>query len=283
MVTVGVALGGGGVAGCAHLGVLRALEEARISIHSIAGTSAGAIFAALYACGCTPVQMIQQLPQITRGTLDYDYSTLLRKLVRRGVKVQGLVKGRKLHQLVKGLIGDTLMSDVKIPLAIMAADLKQARPVIFASRPLIEPAPDADIVTDIRVADAVVASCSIPLIFKPFIHGDRVLVDGGLLENCPVNAVHALGADKVIAVDMTRADPVQTPFDSMLGVVKRAVSIVLAAQVKQLTGRANVVLRPEVHPENFLDFSKAVTCMEVGYSYTHKRIDEIRRSLQPDP
>jgi len=279
MTKLGVALGGGGIAGCAHLGVLQALEDNGIEIHCLAGTSSGALVAALYAYGYTIRELIELVPTLTKEYLDYDYKALLDKLWRRGVKIQGFIKGQRLHQLVSAKTRHASMRDLKLPVAILSADLKQARKVIFASRPLARPCQDADLITDIQVADAVLSSCSIPVLFKPVYYQDRVLVDGGILDNCPISALHALGADKVIAIDLVSADPVDVPFDSCLSILSRVVSINLATQSKELSRVADLVLQPEARRVGVFDFSKANYCIETGYECTEKRIEEILQLL----
>jgi NTE family protein len=136
-----------------------------------------------------------------------------------------------------------------------------------------------DVITDIQLAKAVQASISIPALFKPVMYKGRVLVDGGVMDNCPISAVQALGADKVIAVDLVFADPVPESFDSLVSILARVVSINLAIQAKYITRQADIVLHPEVGSVGLLDFSKLTTCIEVGYEYTRKRIKEIKGAL----
>jgi NTE family protein len=280
MTKVGIALGGGGVVGCAHIGVLQALQESGIQIHALAGTSSGAIVAALYAYGYSPEQLIELVPSITKKYLDYDYWAFFSKLINRGVKLRGLIKGRKLHDFISHVTHGCKMTDLKRPVALLSADLMQARQVIFSSRPLVNPCEGAETITDIHVADAVQSSLSIPVLFKPVMYEGRFLVDGGILDNCPISAVKALGADKVIAIDLVSADPVQTSFDSLGSILSRVVSVNLAVQAKQLTSHADIVLQPDARAIGVLDFSKVTDCMESGYEYTRKRINLIKDVLE---
>jgi NTE family protein len=141
------------------------------------------------------------------------------------------------------------------------------------------PLDSAEVVTDVPLADAIQASFSIPVLFKPMIHQHRVLVDGGVIDNCPVAAARALGADKVIAVDLVFADPVNTPFDSIFSVLTRVVSIGLATQMKNSAKGADIVLRPEVSSVGLLDFSQLSVCIEAGYQHARQRMDEIKEVL----
>ncbi|MDN4592683.1 patatin-like phospholipase family protein [Polycladomyces subterraneus] len=278
MTKVGIALGGGGVAGCAHIGALCALEEAGIQIDCLAGSSAGAIIAALYAYGYSTKELMEMVPNITKRYLDYDYLAFLSKLIKRHIKIQGLIKGEKFHDLIANLTQHAHIAELKFPLALLSSDLKQARQVVFTSRPLVNPCSEIDVITDIQLAKAVQASISIPVLFKPVMHKGRVLVDGGVMDNCPISAVQALGADKVIAVNLVFADPVDS-FDSLFSILARVVSINLAIQAKYTTRQADIVLHPEVSSIGLLDFSKLTTCMEAGYDYTRKRMKEIKAVL----
>lgn len=278
MTKIGIALGGGGVTGCAHIGVLKALEENGIEIHSIAGTSSGGLVAALYAYGYTADELVNLVPAITKKFLDYNYGSFIKKLWSRKSSIQGLCKGMKLHQFVSFYTNHSHMSDLKFPVALLAADLKRANKVIFSSQSLTHPCPDTEVILDIPVADAVQSSCAIPFIFQPVVYQDKVLVDGGVLDNCPVSILHAFGADKVIAVNLSAADPIHSSFDSCSSIISRVISIQLTAQTNQNTQHADIVLRPESR-FGMLEFSKLQQCMELGYSYTKGRMNEIKKVL----
>ena len=115
---VGIALSGGGVAGCAHLGILYGLEKEKIPVRYIAGTSAGAIVAALYAYGYRPRHMIKLLPLINKELVDYDYPSFVRAVLRRGMRVQGLAKGERLRYLIAETTRNARMTDLPLPVAL---------------------------------------------------------------------------------------------------------------------------------------------------------------------
>ncbi|UOF89048.1 patatin-like phospholipase family protein [Fodinisporobacter ferrooxydans] len=278
MARIGLALGGGGIVGSAHIGVLSALEEAGIQIDCIAGCSAGAIVAALYAYGYSPKEMMQIVPKISKRYLDYDSSTFLKKLINRNTQVLGLVKGKKLRNLIAELTNGAKIADVKMPIALLGVDLKQARQVIFTAQSLAN-CREEDTISDIALADAVQASFSIPVLFKPVIYKERVLVDGGLMNNCPIATAKSMGADKVIAVDLIFAEPTSKPFSSLLSILMRTISINLFVQEKQLMRDADLVLRPELHSIGLLDFTKMQTCMEAGYECARQQMKEIKEII----
>lgn len=281
---IGLALGGGGVAGCAHLGVLKALEEAGIEVHCVAGTSAGAIIAALYAYGYTVEQMIGMVTELSPRYLDYDVYGIFRKMFRRRKeRLQGLAKGKRLYDFMYGKTYGADSSALKRPAAFVATDLHEGRQVVFATQPLGGTAPDSEAVTEFRLADAVVASCSVPFLFRPYPFGERMLVDGGILNNCPVGEARALGADKVIAVDLSYVDTKSPPFESMFAMLSRIVSIYLALQAKYLGAEADVLLKPDAAGRvNMLDFRQMFACIEYGYEYTKEGLPDIAAALEQD-
>lgn len=281
---IGLALGGGGVAGCAHLGVLKALEEEGVEVHCVAGTSAGAIIAALYAYGYTVEQMIGMVSELSPRYLDYDLYGIFRKMFRiRKERLRGLAKGKRLYDFMYGKTRGADATALKRPAAFVAADLNGGRQVVFATKPLGNFVPDCEEVAEFRLADAVLASCSIPFLFRPYPVGGRMLVDGGVLNNCPVREARALGADKVIAVDLAGIDASSSPFDSMLAMLNRIVSIYLALQAKYLGAEADVLLKPEGAGQvNTLDFRQMFACIDYGYEYTKRRMPDIAAAIGRD-
>ncbi|MFC7440263.1 patatin-like phospholipase family protein [Laceyella putida] len=279
MEKIGVALSGGGIAGCAHIGVLKALEEQGIQIHAIAGTSSGGMVAALYGYGFSVDEMMSFIPSMTRKVLDFDYKELVRKLLSGDFSLPGLFKGEWLNQWVDRKTKQAVMRDLRLPVAVVATDLKTGKKVIFSSQPLENPCPDSEVITDIPIAVAVQSSCSIPLLFRPVEYENRVLVDGGLVDNCPVTTLQAMGAERVIAINMVSVEPVESPFPSGLSVLKRAVSIGLAHQIKHVTQRADLVLQPEAKSIGIFDFDKSRLCLQLGYEHALKQMDQIKRIL----
>jgi NTE family protein len=277
---IGIALGGGGIAGAAHLGVLAALEEAGISLYCMAGTSAGALVSSLYASGFSIPDIIQMIPELTRKQLDYDYGSFIGKIFWKSLKHRSLIKGRKFRELLQSKLGEKMMYELSIPVAFVATDLRVGKKVIFTSRPLHAAGlSDDETIMDISLIDAVLASCSIPSIFPPVEIGGHILVDGGLLDNCPCLYARALGADIVIGVDFSVDTFPEKPLNSLLSVVTRSVNIMLLQQSRYLRKHADILLNPDVTCVEALDFDKAQRCVEVGYEYTRRHIDAIRAAL----
>lgn len=280
MTKVGIALGGGGVAGCAHLGVLQALEEEGIAVYCIAGTSSGALVAALYACGYSTSQIIHMVPNLNNDYLDFDYLSMFRKLMNRRNKLQGLLKGKKLRELLAGKTCARTMEELSFPVTLIASNLIDAKPTIFTSEPARYTDSGYDVVSHIEVADAIIASCSIPILFQPLLFENRLLVDGGLIDNCPISHARTLGADIVIAVNLCVAEPLKSHPDNLKAVLSRVISMTLVEQAKGLTASADVVLCPNVSSISPLDFSQTSCCIDEGYSYARKHMNEIRSAME---
>jgi NTE family protein len=173
---VGLALGGGGARGMAHVGVIRVLEREGIPIDCIAGTSAGSLAGAAYAAGVRG-----------QGLLEIALHLRWRDIARPAWPRQGFVSFARLETYLVKVLGDLTFTDLALPYAAVAADLATGEQVIL---------------TEGRVAAAVRASCSVPGIVTPVEVGGHLLVDGGIVNNLPISVVRSLGADVVIAVGL---------------------------------------------------------------------------------
>jgi NTE family protein len=178
---VGLALGSGGARGWAHLGVLQALREKNIQVECIAGTSMGALVGAFVAAGREPV--LRELAE------NLDWRRLRQFFWEVSLSRSGLTDGKKLLEELRKLIGVKEFRELELPFRAVATDLDSGREVVLSSGNLLQ---------------AVRASISIPGVFSPENIGKRLLVDGGLVNPVPVNVVRAMGAQIVIAVDVSQ-------------------------------------------------------------------------------
>ncbi len=175
---IGLALGSGSARGLAHIGVIRAIEEAGIRIDAVAGTSIGALIGAAYAAG--------RLDELER-----DFRSIDRKrigtLLDPVLPWSGFIDGKKIAEFVRAHVSLAAVEELPIPFCAVATELSSGKETVICEGDLI---------------DAVRASISVPGIFSPVRWKGRILVDGGLVNPVPVSAVRALGADIVIAVDL---------------------------------------------------------------------------------
>ncbi|WP_159448728.1 patatin-like phospholipase family protein [Demequina sp. NBRC 110053] len=172
---LGLALGGGGALGAAHVGVLQVLHERALVPTVIAGTSAGSIMGAAYAIGIDPYDLEERTVRAGWGTFG-SFSA------RPGL---GLLTADALRETVHRVAGDAAIEDLPVRFAAVATDIETRQAVVLDRGPL---------------ADAIAASIAVPGIFRPVRVGGRTLIDGGVVQNLPIETAFGLGADRVIAV-----------------------------------------------------------------------------------
>jgi NTE family protein len=177
--TVGLALGAGAAKGFAHIGVLKALEEAGIRVDMIAGSSMGAIIGGGYASGLT----IEELSDVA---LNSDWLDVL-NLLDPVFPTRGFIDGQKIKIFLDELYKQKNIEDLNIPFSATTVDILKG---------------DLYVINKGSLANAARASSSIPIIFNPLANGDRVLVDGGMIDPVPIDVARSMGADYIIAVNV---------------------------------------------------------------------------------
>lgn len=254
---VGLVLGGGGGKGAAHIGVLNALEALAVPIDVLAGTSIGGLVAAFYAVGYTPLEIEQWFGRATA-----------RNILERDPLNFGFLGTRKIEALLREALGERTFADARVPLALTAVDIVNGREVVISEGLLV---------------DAVRATIAVPGIFAPVARGAQLLVDGGVLNNVPVNVAHELGAGQVIAVDLGLVAehfrfPMLQPADAtvwsprrwvprnQLMLAERALAIMMAQITEQRLSHTppTVLLRPVVGTVLPFDFTKTVQGRMLG-------------------
>lgn len=272
---IGLALAGGGIPGCAAVGVLKALDEAGIIVTHITGASSGAMVAALYAYGYSPEELEKIVPRLNRRYLDLDWKAVILKLLNLRPDVEGWLKGDRLRGLMEELTEKESLSAFKIPCGIVATDVNSRKPVVF-SQDSIE---DYLWEKNILIADAVRASFAIPVIFRPLYRNGKKIVDGGVVSNCPVQICKKLGAKQVIAVDPIT--PItMTKTNGKYQSYYQKIYLQLKSQMEIEQQYADFVIFPETGFVGAFDFRKANQCIQAGYQATIDKIDEIKNRLR---
>lgn len=177
---IGLALGSGGARGWAHLGVIRALSELGIQISCVAGTSIGALVGAVFAAG--------NIDLLYRFVLGLDWKKIIHYFVELTFPRSGLIDGVHIVEFLEEHVQALKIQDLPIPFAAVATNLETGEEVVLREG---------------KVTEAVRASIAVPGMFTPVLRDGMVLVDGGLVEPLPVSVARALGAERVIAVDIT--------------------------------------------------------------------------------
>ncbi|MDO5609671.1 MAG: patatin-like phospholipase family protein [Pseudomonadota bacterium] len=251
-IKVGLALGGGAAKGFAHIGVIKMLEANGIHADVVAGTSAGSVVGALYASGMTPYQMQTQ-------AFALDESKIRDVSLFSG----GLVKGQKLQDYVNELVGNQPMERFAKPFAAVATELSEGKRTAFVRG---------------NAGQAVRASCSIPGVFEPAPIGKARYVDGGVVSPVPVDAARELGADFVIAVDISSKAGGNRP-GNMIGIVNQSITIMGQRLGEQEMKRADIVIRPRVGQIGSADFDQKNVAILEGEKAVQAAMPQIKARI----
>lgn len=251
-IRIGLALGGGAAKGFAHIGVIKMLEANGLRVEVVSGTSAGSVVGALYASGMDAFQMQQQAFALDEAKI-------------RDVSLfsGGVVKGQKLQDYVNELVGGRTIERMKKPFAAVSTQLETGKRTVF---------------TRGNTGQAVRASSSIPGVFEPVAIGKAHYVDGGIVSPVPVDAARELGADFVIAVDISTKASGKTP-THMLGIVNQSIGIMGQKLGEQEMARADVVIRPRVNDIGAADFDQRNNAILEGEKAALAAMPQIRARL----
>ncbi len=277
---VGLALSGGGARGLAHIGVLKILEQEGVPIDYLAGTSMGGLIAAAYAAGLSPDLMEQEALRMAS----------LRRLLALAdpsLPRRGLFKGQKVREYLARHLGDRTFDDLRVPLTLVAVDLNTGQEVFLNQG---------------QIADAVRATVALPGIFTPVEWDGQLLVDGGLLDNLPAGAVRQMGADVVIAVDVTSDSGVVASLVEGLHqrryvpsglvdtveVLWRSLDVMMAEISRRQLAEAHpeVIIRPAIPPDVTVltGFPRAAEIIAAGEEAAQEALPRIRAlSASPAP
>ncbi len=285
---IGVVLGGGGAKGAAHIGVLKVLEEQKIPVDYIAGTSMGAIVGALYASGLSAAELEKVITAIDwkdvfsgepdrrdidyrRKREDFDNLTGLQLGIKDGkiVAPKGLIKDQKVNVLFETLMLHTSeindFDKLPIPFRAVAADLETGERVVLKSG---------------RLADAARASMSVPGAFPPIELDGRLLIDGGIVDNVPVDIVKEMGADIIICVDLDKPLETRKTVNRTLLILNQMIDIMMKKNVREQVktlGPQDVYINPVLGSLGSSDFEKAAEIASLGEKAAREKIDSLKR------
>jgi len=275
---IGLAFSGGGARGLAHVGVLKVFDEAGIQVDCIAGTSMGGVIAAAYACGI-PVS------EIEAKALKLSHMKELMKLVEVAAPRRGLLRIDRVREFLSDLFVDRVFEHLPVRLAIPCTDIVEAREIVFTSG---------------LVFPAVLATIAVPGLFEPYEFGPYRLVDGGILNNLPVDRVREIGADIIIGVDVQFNPKVDKPWqdlperphfpvpvpDFFLNFYRA--ELIMVAELTEAHLKIcppDLLLRPPIPLDitMFLGFSRIPEAIAAGEQAARNAIPEIIRLIdQPD-
>jgi NTE family protein len=285
---VGLVLSGGGARGAAHIGVLKVMEELRIPVDCIAGTSMGSIVGALYSAGYSPEEMERLIEETDWADALWDAPHRERESFRRkqddrlallpmelgmgpkGISSKsGLSGGAKIDLLFRGLTlefgGLASFDRLRIPYRAVAADLQNGAMVVLDRGDL---------------ARAMRASMSIPGVFSPVEVDGRMLIDGGIARNLPVDVAREMGAGKIIAVDVGTPPQEDVRHLSALGVLSQTMSVLTEKNVeasRREIGPEDLLITPPLGTLGAGDFTRAAEAISIGEEAARGQEAELRR------
>jgi len=281
MIDISLALGGGGVKGVAHIGVIRCLEEQGFRIRAVAGTSAGSLVGALYAAGVTPLEIEEIITRV-------DQNRMFGRLPSDGPSLMGLAG---ISKALTEVIGKTSFDELKIPFACTAVDAHTAREVIMRQG---------------RVLEAVLASSAVPGVFPAVHYGEWLLIDGGVLDPVPVNLARWLAPElpvvavvlspapdhwaEVPAIHIPHPGSIPAPIIEQLARLRIAQAFQIFVQSVDITSRMltelrleidqpEVIIRPEVGKYGILEPVDVHELIRVGEAAAQQAYPQIRKTM----
>lgn len=276
---IGIALGGGGAKGLAHIGVLEVLEEHGVKPHFIAGTSIGSIIGGIYALNGTAeglkerARTMIQSEEFKNFGLDEFYKDTDNILERFKKEVfekfylgrlffkKSHIKIKAARKMFQDLFEDKTFNNCKITFTCNALDIQSGEEIIFKTGSL---------------AEAVWSSCAIPGIFPPFVKDERILVDGGVIDSIPVTPVMKLGARIVIASYLGNQPKFKDDPDTGFQISHRAQSFVRFYLDQKILEPADLVIAPDVNGYHWADFSAIDELIKAGRVAAEKNAKKIK-------
>jgi NTE family protein len=253
---IGLVLSGGGARGFAHLGVLKVLDELNLKPAAISGVSSGAIFGALYSYGKTPGEILELAKR-------HSYFGISNFLWRK----EGLFSMETIRKILTEAIPENSFECLKIPLYVNATDLLHNKTIFFSSGELIEP---------------LIASASFPVLFEPVPIENSKFVDGGVLDNFPVEPLIDL-CDKIIGSHVNRLETIRD-INARLSkamMIERCFHLAIANSVYSKVHRCDIFIEPHLNSFGLFRMRNIEQIFEIGYQAALKEKDTILRLMEP--
>jgi NTE family protein len=251
---IGLVLGAGSARGLAHIGVLQVLLENSVNFDFIVGSSMGAMVGAIYACGAD-IYMLDKMAAYMNTRILFDV----------GVPRLGFISGNRVSDFLNLLTKKKNFNDLKLPVAVVATDLISGEGVVIKEG---------------SIAEAVRASISLPGIFVPVIKDDMVLVDGAVIDRLPIGVAHEMGADLVIAVDVTFGPGKKTVINNTMDVIMTSLDIMSKIHFDSIYTNADVLIQPAVGHISPKEFDKSRELVELGRKAAGEKIAEIKNKIE---
>jgi len=256
---IALVLSGGGARGFAHIGVLRVLKRHGLPVDIVVGVSIGAVIGSLYAGG-VPLERLEYIS----SDLGWDKIADMGSASLVGLLLgSNLLSTERLEAYLEKYLGGKRFHELDIKFACVAVDISTGERIVFSEG---------------KVASAVRASATIPGIFEPVMFRHRYLVDGGLIDNIPVDIARSMGADIVIVLT-ARSDYTLNPSEGIFRTLTQAIYIQGALLENESLKKADFIISPDVKGVSAIDLSKAKECIAAGVVETESRMDALKEFI----
>ena len=255
-VKAGIAFGGGGTRGFAHIGAIKAFEECGIEFSYITGTSVGSLVGSLYACGIKSYEMLEFAKDLKV------------KDIRNSRIIFISSNSYNIEKVLSQVIGDKTFEELSKPLCVIAVDLKSGEEIILKSG---------------NIAKAVSASCAVPGIFTPVVIDSYHLVDGGVINPIPSDTLRMMGAEKVVAIDLNSARGNGTDSLKMLDVLSASFRIAMTSTAIKGVINSDILINPDLSKYKATSIKGMDEMVQIGYDATMAVMDEIMEMLKISP
>lgn len=275
---IGIALSGGGIRGIAHAGVLKALEDNGIKIDIIGGTSSGSMIAMLYASGYSPYNIYTLFKKYSTDIARINTKPIIKSyMLNKRITLKGLKTGNSVEKIFDEVInrqGIYNISDIKMPVVVPTVDLINCKEYVFTNNP---PKQEDKYITDISVGKAIRASSSFTAVFSPCEYKDHAFIDGGALDNIPVEEVKKQGADIVIGVKFN-SERINED-SNIMDMTMKTIDIMGEKISEENLKQADFVLNVYTDKTGLLDTEKLDSCYKYGYNAVVENLDNIRKII----
>lgn len=283
---IGICLAGGGIKGAAHIGVLQALEEEKIQINCISGTSSGSIVAALYSMGYTPKEILEMFREYGKEIGKIDWLIILKLifgiLFKRKLCIQGLNNRNKICKLINQkakLKKINLISDIKIPLIIPSVNLMDGSIYNFSSLNTKRSySDDEKNISNVEIGKVVQASCAYPGVFYPTDINGKKFVDGGVRENIPWKELKNIGAEKIISISFNEIRKEKNKINILDNIIN-SMNIMMHELYNYEIEGIDFLLEIQTEDIGLLEFNKIDELYNIGYNTTKNNIKQILNYL----
>lgn len=282
---IGLALAGGGVKGAAHIGVLKALEEANIKLDYISGASSGSIVALLFSIGYTYDEILDIFKQYSKEIKYIDSKNLLKLisgLITKGkITVNGLNSGDKLEKIINKVSknkGIENINQINFPLLIPAIDIHSGEVYYFSNKNNFKNSSEVKFINNANISKVVRASCSYPLVFSPCKYMGTELIDGGISENIPWKGLKQLGADRVISIVFDKKNNKKC-CSNFIEVISNSLDIMSKELLDYELFGVDYIIQIKTENIGLLDMEKIDYLYNLGYEITKKKIKNILNKI----